>query len=70
MNIYERRRAAVAQAIGNGVAIISAARHATRNADAEYEYRQDSDFYYLTGFTEPEAVLVIAPARAQRDVLF
>ncbi|MGH7714718.1 MAG: aminopeptidase P N-terminal domain-containing protein, partial [Vulcanimicrobiaceae bacterium] len=35
-----------------------------------YEYRQNSDFYYLTGFTEPEAVLVIAPGREQRDTLF
>jgi Xaa-Pro aminopeptidase len=50
--------------------IVPAARHAVRNSDCEYAYRQDSDFFYLTGFTEPEAVLVIAGGRNPRDVLF
>ena len=70
MNVYERRRAAFADSIGDDVAIIPAANHAFRNADTEYEYRQNSDFYYLTGFSEPEAVLVIAPGRKERDTLF
>jgi Xaa-Pro aminopeptidase len=71
MNSYAARREAFARQLGDGVAIVPAARHATRNADAEYEYRQHSDFYYLTGLNEPDAVLVIAPQRAEGSaVLF
>ena len=46
----------------DSVAIVSSAREATRSNDTQYRYRQDSDFYYLTGFDEPEAIAVIAPA--------
>ena len=68
---YAQRRADVARALGDGVAVIPAARHALRNADTEYEYRQNSDFFYLTGLSEPEAVLVLVPAReTERAVLF
>lgn len=70
MNVYERRRAAFADSMQEAVAIVPAAHHAVRNADTEYEYRQNSDFYYLTGFSEPEAVLVITPGREPRDTLF
>ncbi len=71
MDVFRKRREAFARGLVDGVAIIPAAVHARRNADSEYEYRQDSDFHYLTGFDEPEAVLVIAPARSgERMVLF
>lgn len=70
MGIFRRRRDALAEKLGNAIAIVPAAVHHLRNNDAEYEYRQHSDFYYLTGFNEPEAVLVIAPGRDQRDTLF
>jgi len=71
MNVYAARREAVASALGDAVAVIPSAPHATRNADTEYEFRQHSDFYYLTGLNEPEAVLVIAPHKSgERDVLF
>ncbi|MFZ1126486.1 MAG: aminopeptidase P N-terminal domain-containing protein [Candidatus Baltobacteraceae bacterium] len=71
MNVYAERRDEVARRIGAAVAIVPAARHALRNSDAEYDYRQNSDFHYLTGFGEPEAVLLIAPSHpAERDVLF
>src|SRR5215213_6314479 len=43
----------------DSVAVIASAREATRSNDTNYRYRQDSDFYYLTGFDEPEAVAVI-----------
>ena len=56
---YARRRAKLAQQIGNGVAIVPTAPERTRNRDAHYPYRYDSYFYHLTGFTEPEAVVVI-----------
>ena len=63
MNVYERRRAELSRKLSDAgaVAIVPAARHATRNADTEYAYRQSSDFYYLSGLNEPESVLVIAP---------
>ncbi len=54
----------------NSVAIIPAAREATRSNDTQYRFRQDSDFYYLTGFEEPEAIAIIAPAREQKYRLF
>jgi Xaa-Pro aminopeptidase len=68
MNVYQERRQALRAGLGDAVLILPAAEHALRNADTEYEYRQDSDFYYLTGFAEPEAVLVIAPHRATEAV--
>jgi Xaa-Pro aminopeptidase len=49
----------------DSVAIIASAREATRSNDTLYRYRQDSDFYYLTGFDEPEAVAVIAPSHKE-----
>ena len=52
------------------VAIIPAAREATRSNDTQYRFRQDSDFYYLTGFEEPEAIAVLAPAREKKYTLF
>jgi Xaa-Pro aminopeptidase len=52
------------------VAIIPAAREATRSNDTQYRFRQDSDFYYLTGFEEPEAIAVIAPASKHKYTLF
>ena len=58
MSAFARRRAAVLEQLGDGVMIVPAAEHALRNNDTEYEFRQNSDLYYLTGFTEPAAVLV------------
>ena len=52
------------------VAIIPAAREATRSNDTQYRYRQDSDFFYLTGFEEPESIAVIAPGRERKYTLF
>lgn len=52
------------------VAIIPSAREATRSNDTQYRFRQDSDFLYLTGFEEPEAIAVVAPAREQKYTLF
>lgn len=46
-----------------GIAILPSAPIRTRSRDVEYRFRQDSDFYYLTGFAEPDAVAVIAPGR-------
>jgi Xaa-Pro aminopeptidase len=66
------RRKTLLQKIGpTGLAIIPAAPLATRNADYDFPYRQNSDFYYMTGFEEPEAVIVLAPKRPEGEfVLF
>ena len=52
-----------------GVAILPAAPQLHRNRDVEYPYRQDSDFYYLTGFAEPDAVMVLMPGRKDGDFM-
>ncbi len=55
----------------DSIAIVPAAPIRHRNSDVEYAYRQDSDFFYLTGFGEPEAVAVLIPGREQAEyVLF
>ena len=60
-----RRQALMARVGRDAAVIIPAAVHHRRNRDTEYRYRQDSDFYYLTGFAEPEALLVLLPGRAE-----
>jgi Xaa-Pro aminopeptidase len=50
----------------DSIAIIASAPERTRSNDTEYRYRQDSDFYYLTGFHEPESIAVVAPAHAEQ----
>ena len=70
---YTKRRAAVLRqmhAQGGGVAIIPTAPEVMRNADADYPYRHDSYFYYLTGFTEPEATLVLVAGDQDQAILF
>jgi Xaa-Pro aminopeptidase len=52
------------------VAIIPGAREATRSNDTQYRFRQDSDFYYLTGFEEPDSIAVIAPGKEEKYTLF
>lgn len=63
---YAARRAHLLAAIGpDSVAIVPSAREVIRNRDAHYRFRQDSDFLYLTGFNEPDAMLVLAPGRSE-----
>ena len=54
----------------NSVAIIPGAREATRSNDTNYRFRQDSDFFYLTGFEEPEAIAVFKPSETNKYALF
>ena len=57
---FQDRRDRLAEAMGpNSIAIIETSQEAMRNRDADYKYRTDSSFFYLTGFAEPEAVAVI-----------
>jgi Xaa-Pro aminopeptidase len=67
---YQRRRAQLMSMMSPGsVAIVPGAGVRIRNRDTEYLFRQDSDFYYLTGFAEPDALLVLAPGRAHGEVV-
>jgi len=70
IGVYQRRRARLAAAMQEGVAIIPTAPERTRNRDAHYPYRFDSYFYYLTGFREPAAALVIVAGVAPKSILF
>ena len=69
---FKRRRRQLARMMGPGsIAILPSAPIARRNRDADYPYRPDSDFYYLTGFPEPESVAVLIPGRRHAEyVLF
>ncbi len=67
---FARRRRQLARIMGRGsIAILPAAKVSHRNSDVEHPYRQDSDFYYLTGFVEPEAVAVLVPGRAAAEYI-
>jgi Xaa-Pro aminopeptidase len=68
--IYKQRRARLLTKMQQGIAIIPTAPEALRNADTHYGYRHDSNFYYLTGFTEPEAVLVLIAGESPKTILF
>lgn len=64
-----RRRDLMAQMEPDSIAIVPAAIEKIRNRDVEFPFRQDSDFYYLTGFPEPDAVLVLLPGREHGEVV-
>jgi len=65
-----RRRRALATAMKSGVAIIPTSPERMRNRDSDYPFRFDSYFYYLTGFAEPEAVMVLVAGTKPRAILF
>ncbi|HEY4636936.1 MAG TPA: aminopeptidase P N-terminal domain-containing protein [Burkholderiales bacterium] len=68
--LHAERRRRLAAAIGEGVAVVPTAPERARNRDSHYPYRYDSYFYYLTGFQEPEAVLVLAGGAEPRALLY
>src|ERR1700746_3568727 len=68
--VLAARRARVMDLLEGGVMLLAAAPERPRTADILYPYRQDSDFDYLTGFPEPDAVAVLAPGAPERFVLF
>jgi len=71
MSEFAARRKHLLETIGDGVAVFPSAPLAVRNHDVEHPYRQDSDLYYLTGFAEPESVLVLTNQHEEhRMVLF
>lgn len=69
--IYKARRDTLAAKMDDGIAVIGTASPAVRSNDTEYPYRPDSDFYYLTGFEEDNAVLVLTKrAACVKSLLF
>jgi Xaa-Pro aminopeptidase len=68
--VFAQRRQRLAERMQNGVAIVPTAPERIRNRDAHYPYRFDSYFYYLTGFPEPDAVLVLLAGPQPRSILF
>ncbi|MDQ6932664.1 MAG: aminopeptidase P N-terminal domain-containing protein [Candidatus Eremiobacteraeota bacterium] len=71
MQPYSSRRAALLANLQGGVAIIPSAAQTLRNNDTEHPFRQNSDFFYLSGFSEPDAVLLLAPQREmEKTILF
>lgn len=67
---YHQRRRSLLEKMGQGIAVIPTAPEVARNADAHYDYRYDSHFHYLSGFAEPESVLVLIAGDAMRSILF
>ncbi|HET7832188.1 MAG TPA: Xaa-Pro aminopeptidase [Gallionella sp.] len=68
--IYTKRRARLLEQMQQGIAVIPTAPEAVRNGGTHYGYRFDSSFYYLTGFAEPEAVLVLIAGDTRQSILF
>ncbi len=67
---FKKRRKQLMQRVGEGnIALIGSASMHTRNRDVNYPFRQDSDFYYLTGFNEPDALAVFVPGRTQGEYI-
>ena len=67
---YAERRRVLQQRMGKGVAVIPTAPERFRSRDSDYPYRFDSYFYYLTGFAEPDAILVVIAGDEPRSILF
>ena len=66
---FQQRRQQVMEKIGHGTAIFRSAPMAVMHNDVEYTYRQDSDFFYLTGFNEPDAVAILAPHHPEHQFI-
>jgi len=70
MSEYAKRRKELMKKIGaTGIAILVSSPSVRRNGDADYPYRPHSDLYYLTGFEEPESVVILAPKRKNGEFI-
>jgi Xaa-Pro aminopeptidase len=67
---YSKRRQHLLNKMQRGIAVIPTAAEIVRNGDAHYDYRHDSHFHYLSGFAEPEAVLVLIAGDKMQSMLF
>ena len=67
---FEKRRKQIMKMVGSNAAIIiPCAMPCTRSRDVDYLFRQDSDFYYLSGFEEPNSLIVLIPERAEGEFI-
>lgn len=70
INIFKKRREKIGKEIQDSALIIFSNPEFLRNHDAHYEYRQDTNFFYMTGFDEPESVFVFRPGKKPETVMF
>jgi len=68
--LQQRRAAFMASMVPGSIAIFPAAKEVVRSRDTHFPFRQDSDFFYLTGINEPNGLLVLAPELEQPEILF
>ena len=67
---FKRRRQALIQKLGQGaMAILPAAKEVFRSGDTHYPFRQNSDFYYFTGFNEPDAIALLTPGHSEGEFI-
>jgi Xaa-Pro aminopeptidase len=69
-DVFANRRKRIVESMGSAVAVVPAARELVRSHDTTFPFRQDSDFYYLTGFPEPDALAVLTGSGPGRFILF
>lgn len=70
IGIFKRRRQMVLEKLGSRALLVSSHPEFIRNNDVHHGYRQDSNLYYLTGFEEPESILLLLPGKKPQEVLF
>lgn len=70
VEIFKKRRQKVLAKLGSNAMIVAAHPETIRNDDVGFPYRQDSNLYYLTGFEEPESILMLLPGKNPQEVMF
>ena len=70
INYSERRSKLASKVLEDSAIIVSSATVKTRVSDTDYAYRQDSNFYYLSGYEEPESLLLIRPSKKEQFIIF
>tara|TARA_B100000214_G_scaffold17026_1_gene11532 strand:+ start:641 stop:1942 length:1302 start_codon:yes stop_codon:yes gene_type:complete len=70
INYSERRSKLASKVLDDSAIIVSSAAVKTRVSDTDYAYRQDSNFYYLSGYEEPESLLLIRPSKEEQFIIF
>jgi Xaa-Pro aminopeptidase len=69
-NIFKERRSKFIEKMENGIAVLAGNKSINYSGDGYYDFRQNADFYYLTGYTRPDAILILAKGRENKSILF